>query len=776
MKRIRIFFASSITDLRFDRIEIGNFFRQLNDVYIESGVYFELAMCEDYDNGVALEGKQSELDKLICDSELVFFVFFKKVGEYTKHEFEIALENFKSCKRPKIVTYFKTVDDADEAVQDVSDFMNMLDTELRHYYNIYKEIDTLKLGMLMQIKLMRLDNSELSIEGGKVMHGKTQIAETKNIPMFECNDKLNKLKAELSDAEKKYVSAKVELLKNGTDEAYLAFSEAATKKEKAEKALKELEANILATAERMYERTTDGTILSEKQKQAYRHMEKGEWELALAILDKDEILTELSHNEKLSDGISERIKVNTNELLQRIEVRKASGLDKDSIEEILSIYKVVYDTVIKYNLDLKPICEYAGFVHELNHDEDALKIIEKLSYLYSDPERDVSLADRADLLFLQAKICVGLKRYEEAIEIGKKGIKIADELFLKEGAAVAILCGDIRNISANAMYFKRDQRDALTHYENAMGYYEMAYEHSPNNKSKSKLAMIYDNYGIILEQFDRYEEAIEYHKKSEELYYQLANEEEKYKISLARCYHNTALSYKDIENYKMAESYLLMSIEIREEIRQKNPATIEPHLSGSYYSLAFLYKKMGESKEKVENSLNESKRIRTLLRKRSSAYASDLKYVYWGFINDSYGYFTEDEQDKYRIEYIYLLLSLENLTDNEKEILCSEIMGYLLSNGYEKKDEMPDINEESIDDLLNWLHSPAGIVFKHLTAEELESGYSLIKRAIDIYLNSNNSSWCFDEERALEILYDYAIHLDREQEYNEYKEKLNNKQ
>ena len=91
MKRIRIFLASSITDLKFDRIEIGNFFRQLNDIYIESGIYFELAMCEDYDNGIALEGKQSELDKLICDSELVFFIFFKRVGEYTVHEFEVAL-------------------------------------------------------------------------------------------------------------------------------------------------------------------------------------------------------------------------------------------------------------------------------------------------------------------------------------------------------------------------------------------------------------------------------------------------------------------------------------------------------------------------------------------------------------------------------------------------------------------------------------------------------------------------------------------------------------
>ena len=774
MKRIRIFFASSITDLRFDRIEIGNFFRQLNDVYIESGVYFELAMCEDYDNGVALEGKQSELDRLICDSELVFFVFFKKVGEYTKHEFEIALENFKSCKRPKIVTYFKTVDDADEAVQDVSDFMNMLDTELRHYYNIYREIDTLKLGMLMQIKLMKLDNSELAIENGKVMHGKTPIAETKNIPMFECNDKLNKLKNEVADAEKKYVSAKVELLKNGTDEAYLAFSEAATKKEKAEKALKELEANILSTAEKMYERTTDGTILSEKQRQAYRHMEKGEWELALAILDKDEILTELSHNEKLSDRISERIKVNTNELLQRIEVIKASGLDKESIEEILSIYKVVYDTVIKHNLGLKPISEYASFVHELNRNEEALKIIEKLSYLYSDPEREVSLEDKADLLFQQAKINVGLKRYNEAIEIGKNGIEISDKLFLTNRAKYATACGDIRNISANAMLFKRDNEGALQHYESAKGYYEIAYECSPSNKTKSKLAMIYDNYGIILDQFERFEESSEYHTKAENLYYELSIEDEKYKTSLARCYHNISLSYNDRENYEMAERYLLMSIEIREEIRQKNPSSIEPHLSGSYYSLGFLYKKIGESKEKVEKALLEAKKIRTLLRKRSPAYASDLKNAYWAITYDNLKYFTKEEKREYKWEFITLLRSLPDITTDEKKCLCDEIVEYLYDKTYELIYENTDDikNKESY---FSWLRKKPKYEFVKLSDEELRSGYELLKEAIHIYLENGDGSWYFDTDNALRVFNDYAKRLGKEDEYNEYREILSNK-
>lgn len=675
MKRIRIFLASSITDLKFDRIEIGNFFRQLNDIYIESGIYFELAMCEDYDNGIALEGKQSELDKLICDSELVFFIFFKRVGEYTVHEFEVALENYKNCQKPKIVTYFKTVDNAEEASDEVVGFMNMLDTELRHYYNMYREIDTLKLGMLMQIKLMRLDNSEFSIEDGKLLYGKAQIAETKNIPMFECNEKLKDLKDRLFEADKKFREAKVALLKDGSDDNYLAFSDAATEKDKAQKSLKELESAILDVAEKMYESTTDGRILSEKQKQAYRHMERGEWEIALSILDKNEILTELSHNEKLSDGIRQRVEVNTNELLQRIEVLKAAGLDKASIEEILSIYSVAYDTIVKHNLDLNPLREYANFLHVLNYNEDALRIIEKLSYLYNDPDRSVSLKERAELLLERAKICVGLKRYDEAIEIVKNGYETVDKLFEIEGAQAANVCGSIWNIGGNAYLFQRKKSEALTHYEKAKEYFEIAYKHDPEN-CKGRLAMIYDNYGIVLEDFERYEEAQAYHQRSERLYFELAQQDDKYKISLARCYHNTALGYKDQNQLDKAEEYFLSSIELREEIRQKNPATIEPHLSGSYYSLGWLYKHK-RNKEKSLDAFNKSKKIRIMLRKRSITYDEELRNSYISLMCDSTGLFSEQEKNEARGEYLKLLLSLPELSKVEKEDLLEDGQIYL---------------------------------------------------------------------------------------------------
>lgn len=676
MKRIRIFLASSIIDLKFDRIEIGNFFRQLNDIYIENGIYFDLVMCEDYDNGIALSGKQSEIDKLLCDSELVFFVFFNRVGEYTRHEFEIALDSFKASKKPKIVTYFKYVNSVEEATEEVKSFMSMLDTELRHYYNIYSEIDTLKLGMFMQIKLMRLDSSELTVEDGRLMHGKTPIAETKNIPMFERNESLRRLRDSLSEADAKYRSAKVAFLKSQKDDDYLAFSDAASEKEKIENELRELEKAVLSAAEKMYETTTDGTVLSEKQKQAYRHMERGEWELALAILDKNEIISELSHNQSIGDGIRDRIAVNVGELLQRIEVLRAAGLDQEKIEEILTLYNTVYEVTVKYNLDLTPIEKYASFVHDdLARPDDALKIAQKLSYLYSDPDRSVPLRNRAELVFLMGKIYTGLKQYSEAIDILSNGIKLAEELYRAEGASAAALCGGIKNIHANSLFFLSKKDEAHTYYAEAKDYFEIAYKYDPK-AYKSRLAMIYDNYGNSLDQTGGdVNESYEYHAKAIRLYSELVDEDEKHKRSLSRCYHNVAIFYKWRKDYAMAEKYFLEAIRIREEIRQKNPTSVEFHLSGSYYFLGKMYDVNMHDAKKAESALNEAKKLRILLRKRSPIYTSEMSNVFNYLIEDIEDMESE-QREHYRLEYVNTLLELTDANEKERRALCEE--GYVV--------------------------------------------------------------------------------------------------
>lgn len=742
MKRIRIFLASSITDLKFDRIEIGNFFRQLNDIYIESGIYFDLVMCEDYDNGIALSGKQSEIDKLLCDSELVFFVFFNKVGEYTRHEFEIALDSFKNIKKPKIVTYFKYVNSITEAADDVKNFMSMLDTELRHYYNIYSEIDTLKLGMFMQIKLMRLDNSELTVEDGKLMHGKTQIAETKNIPMFERNENLKKLKDKLAEADAKYRSAKVAFLKSQKDDDYLAFSDAATEKEKAEKELYELEKAVLSAAEKMYETTTDGTVLSEKQKQAYRHMERGEWDLALAILDKNEIISELSHNQSIGDGIRERIMVNVSELLQRIEVLRAAGLDKAVIEEILSLYDTVYDVTVKYDLSLKPIAGYVSFLNDdIGQNEKAEKIAKKLSYLYEDPDRDVSLEDKVELIFLRSKIYSSFKRYEEVIAMLEGGIKMSDELYEKEGARVAALCGGVRNITANALFFLKREEKAYGYYEDAKFYYQIAYDYD-SKANKHYLAMIYDNYGNIVEDVDKdFDLALDYHIKALRLYHEAAEENPKHKKALARVYHNIGLSYRKQGVYDKGEQYLLEAIRLREEIREKNPASVELHLSGSYYSLGMLYEKDCIDSQKALEAFEASKKIRLLLRKRSNVYADELRNIFMAIIY-SKDIISDEQKNAYRLEYLDILSTLPELTAKERREICEE--GRWLSS---------DLYDEG----------------------KYEKALELFVQVIDIYVKEGTNDWYISvgesEERLLKNL---CTVLDKPDVYEEYSKKIAN--
>ena len=187
MKRIKIFIASSVEDLRDDRLMVGDFFRQLNEIYIDSGSYFSLIMCQDYDSSSTHSQGQSRYDDEIRDSELCFFLFYRKAEDYTRHEFEIALDSFKDEQKPKIVTYFKTVSKEGEVYPEVLSFMNMLSAELHHYYCKYEHIDTLKLGILMQVKLLKLDRGEITLSDGSIAVKGNPVLSTDNIPVLRGN-------------------------------------------------------------------------------------------------------------------------------------------------------------------------------------------------------------------------------------------------------------------------------------------------------------------------------------------------------------------------------------------------------------------------------------------------------------------------------------------------------------------------------------------------------------------------------------------------------------
>ncbi|MCL2335379.1 MAG: LuxR C-terminal-related transcriptional regulator [Endomicrobia bacterium] len=139
--KVKTYFASSAEELRADRLEIGDFFRRLNDCFLDSGLYFSL-MTRDGDNAINV----SE----ILDCDLAFFLFFAKTDPRLLEAYIAANENRIRVGNPSIAVYFKVTD-----TQTLAEAMKHINTRFcaggECYCHTYSHVDTLKLGVLMQI-------------------------------------------------------------------------------------------------------------------------------------------------------------------------------------------------------------------------------------------------------------------------------------------------------------------------------------------------------------------------------------------------------------------------------------------------------------------------------------------------------------------------------------------------------------------------------------------------------------------------------------------------
>lgn len=96
------------------------------------------------------------------------FIFFTKAGEYTREEFEVARKKFEETGKPKIYTYFRVINDETDE-QSLCDFMNELDKVFGYYYGIFEHIDTVKLKILLSLKLQGIDIFEIKSKNGNCM-------------------------------------------------------------------------------------------------------------------------------------------------------------------------------------------------------------------------------------------------------------------------------------------------------------------------------------------------------------------------------------------------------------------------------------------------------------------------------------------------------------------------------------------------------------------------------------------------------------------------------
>ena len=594
MKNIKIFLVPSSEAVTTDMNEVGDFFRQLNDMYFDSGIRFTIRNANEMDD--------DELRKDVSDSDLSFFLFFENISEESRKCFDIFFDSFKKKDKPKIVTYFKFIDSPNEMTGDVLSFAKMLGDELRHYYSNYSSIDTLKLGILMQIKVMRLDASRITVsDDGKLCLNGKEIADTKNIPIFAFNERLNELKTKEEELTKEWGRLRTLRMDDpNNEELYFEFSKVATERDDTRKALREFEDFLLNKSEEL---ATQKGEVSPRQAEACRLLEMGDIDGACELLPLDEIFNDISRNERLADNAAARMEENVDELATRITALKMKGLNKDIVAEIRKIYEKIYDLCCTKHAGWSKLYDYAAFLENQNDYAKAIEVAEKLNWYYSDPSSKVDKNKLAELFILLGLLYKAQNNPHKAEVCLLAAKKEMERLVLKDTEAYESNLATVYNVIGGFYDEKGRLEEAEKYYLDAIEIRNRLVEKDVD-AYEPNLATSYSNIGSFYDEQGRSEEAEKYLLVAIEIRERLVKKNaDAHESDLAMSYNNAGVSYHKQGQLEKAEKYYLAAIEIYERLVKKNADAYEPNLAASYSNAGSFYNDYidRECLEKPEN-------------------------------------------------------------------------------------------------------------------------------------------------------------------------------
>ena len=619
MKNIKIFLVPSSDAVECDMTGVRDFFRQLNEMYFDSGINFSILN--------ANEMTENELKEHVADSDLSFFLFFEDVSDDMRSCFDIFFESFKNTDKPKIVTYFKYTESPNDMTEAVREFSQMLGNELRHYYNNYNSIDTLKLGILMQIKVMRLDASQITIsDDGMICLNGQPVADTSKIPMFEFNDRLNELKSRYDELTKEWGRLRTLRMDDpNNEELYFEFSRVATERDDTKKALREFEDLLLKTSEELAAKKGE---MSPRQAEAYRLLEMGDVDGACEILPLDELFDDISHNELLADNAIDRLETNVDELATRITALNMKGLNKDIVAEIRRIYEKIYGLCDTRNIGWSKLYDYASFLEDQNDYTKAIKVAEKLNWYYSDPDNKVDEYDLGRLYNLLGMLYDLQNQFEEAEKYYLAAIEIYERLVEKNADAYEPALAASYNNVGTFYYGQNKPEKAEKYYLAAIEICERLVEKNAD-AYELYLATSYNNAGVFYYEQGRLEKSEKYILAAMEIRERLAKKNaDAYEPDLAMSYNNAGIFYKKQGQSEKVEKYYLAAIEIYERLAKKNAAAYESYLATSYNNAGNFYKKQGQSGKAEKYYLAAIEIQKRLVGKNAEAYEPDLATSY----------------------------------------------------------------------------------------------------------------------------------------------------
>ena len=129
MKTIKIFLGSSITELHYERLHLGDYLmNSVRPIFQNDGVEINVLKCEDMRSDNTGVSPQNKIDKHIKECDVSVFMFKTRAGKATVHEFDIARELQKTKQHEIYVFCFDVQEEKKE--ETLKDFQKRLEEDI----------------------------------------------------------------------------------------------------------------------------------------------------------------------------------------------------------------------------------------------------------------------------------------------------------------------------------------------------------------------------------------------------------------------------------------------------------------------------------------------------------------------------------------------------------------------------------------------------------------------------------------------------------------------
>lgn len=527
MEYIKIFLASSIIRFHYERLEIADCIRALNDRYIEKGIYFKLFICEDESDMLSMTRKQDEYNNEIKSSDYFYMFIADSLGEYTLEEFNTALTHFREMQSPRIYTYFYQFETAG---QFYDKFMKRLDEELGHYYSVFSNIDSIKLHILMElISDPRIsEKARVEFRNGFASIDNVPMIPLSKIPAFNNNQALQENILKLKTLNAEFARLAVEYANAPQDTALLGrLSANAQQRNELENQIHTSEKLLFDLMKMTCDRKEEG---SWRTQEALKEIEAGNYEGALNILRDAQRTAELNHAEKQMMMASQirasaliDIENYIEENLLRIQTIELSKKGTEKYAEIIQLYTQNFELFLKYNVGEESVSAFLFYLLAHNKNKETIEVTQKIH----NTSTKNSSAFSATVLNIEGSALVAMNQLNEAKE------KICEALHILSSAGQTT---DSKQLLIDCCLNYGNVLFALNDYSNAQKAFYSAYDmlHSTENTDRALIDRFIEtciNLGSLFSDLNKRSEAEEYYKRA---------------MSVLNKYTN--LSLKDLKN------------------------------------------------------------------------------------------------------------------------------------------------------------------------------------------------------------------------------------